>query len=217
MALTSLILDTLFPDVCLACLRPSDDSFQFSVACPPCLATVILPDTLHCAVCAIPTFIPPTCHPYRAAITHVSTTHDRVMRHLTHGLLYDGVTRTADPIAGLMTSSLISLGIPLHRTMITSIPDLPTTVRERGYDADYLVAMACAQYLQLPLVPHLLSTRVYGGIPVYGIDTPGDGASAHLLLVLTITSVAPSSRDRITDLLRSACPHADIVFLSAVG
>jgi predicted amidophosphoribosyltransferase len=214
-ALQTLILDALFPDACLACLAPRESNWRYEVACAECLRDAPVPDWFSCFTCGSRTApLVPACHPHSAATLALSTPDSTTVGKLTAALLYEGITRAAPPLAELLAAACAGAGMPLHQTVVVPIPEAPREAWARGYAANELIASGTASLLRVPLHPHLLSAAAAGGRALFGIGSVGDAASAEL--VALVSARVPSRRDtgRLAELVREACPHASVLFVS---
>lgn len=218
MPLASIVLDALFPDSCLACLAPKDASFRHEVACDSCIRSAHLQTMYNCLACGAPSrTIAPQCHKASAVYLTLAPVESRVVGQLSSALLFEGITRASLPLAELLAAGIASGGVPLHKTHITPLPALPSELRERGFDADLLVAEEVASLLRLHLAQHLLTVGKYGERTLYGIGTAGDTASSNLVMLVSVAAVPRVNAQRITSLVRAACPHADVAFLACIG
>lgn len=218
MPLASIVLDALFPDSCLACLAPRDKTFRHQVACDSCIRGAHLQTMYNCLACGTPSrTMVPHCHKASAVYLTLAPVESRVVGQLSSALLFEGITRASLPLAELLAAGVASSGIPLHKTYVTPIPALPSELRERGFDADLLVAEEVASLLRIPLAPHLLTIGKYGERTLYGIGTAGDAACANLVLLVSVAAIPRANAQRITALVRATCPHADVAFLACIG
>lgn len=216
--LSGLVLDALFPDACLSCLAQRDRSFRHEVVCEDCLRGVTLPDSFACHTCGTGTAsVPPSCHEADAAQLILAASGSRVTGELASALLYEGIGRAAAPLGELLAAGAMHAVLPTRRTYLAPVPPLPAVLRERGYDADLAVAREAARILDLPLAPHLLTADKRGGAAAYGIGTPGDAASAHLIAFVSVTELGHGAAVHCANLAQAACPHADVAFLACVG
>lgn len=217
MPIASLILDALFPDACMVCLKPKDGSFRYDLACTTCIRSVLVPDTPTCSTCGTgtSTLVPP-CHPRAPVQCILGDPPGLVLQQLTTSFLYEHMARLNGPLGELLAATIVSSNIPLHRAWISPIPETTHIIRERGYTANTLLAQACAPLLGIELAPHLLSASRVAGRALYGIDTPGNAASADLLILIAGTAPSRSTITHLTRLVQAACPHAQILFLTCM-
>lgn len=215
MPLSGLILDALFPDACLSCLAPRDATNRHEVACDSCLRGVPLPRTLSCSACNAPSATArPPCHRNAHCRLALAPAESRVVGELVAALLFDGIDRAAAPLGELLAAGVAAVSLPLHRTHVAPVPTFPTELRERGYDANLLVAREVATLLDLPLAPYLLTADRHGRHAAYGIGEPGDAASANLVALVSVTSLRSSIAAHCASLASAACPHADVALLA---
>lgn len=211
--LSSLILDALFPDACLACLAPKERGSRHDLACDDCLRSIALPDQLACQTCGDPAPGPvPSCHGTGSLV--LAPAESRVVGTLAGALLYEGLDRAAHPLAELLAAAAAGISVPLHRCYAAPLPTPPAELRERGYDANLLLARGFAALLGLPLAEHLLTVSRRGGLLAYGIGTPGDAASANLVVLVGVHAPRASAAARCAALAGAACPHAGVVLAS---
>lgn len=148
------------------------------------------------------------------ALLSLVPTQGRIVSVLTAGLLYEGLYRCAAPLGELCAATFVAAGMPLHRTYIAPIPETDLVIRERGYSAHLLLAEEIAHLLDIPLAAHLLSALRVNNLTMFGIDTPADAASAELIVLVGLGSLSVRTTRQLNMLVRSACPHADVVILT---
>ena len=216
MSLPSLLLDALFPDACLACLAPKESSWRHEVACDACLDSVSLPQRFSCSSCGKPSLgLIPACHPSDGTALVVGAAESRVLGTLTAGLLYEGITRAAPAIAELTAAAAVSCGLPLHRAAVVPLPESEYLSRTRGYAAHEHAARGLATLLGVPFETQLFTASPLGGATVLGINRVGDIAAAEHLVIAGVTLPTVSTRTRLDELARAACPHATVTFAAA--
>lgn len=147
-----LVLDVLFPPLCLACDGYLNDSQ--SKICLNCLAAIPLYHYIVCPVCLArtpDTDEKPACHPDARYLLAAASHYDNpAIKALIKQLKYHGWQGLADELARL------AIGIISARNMadfvVLPIPLHPARQRERGFNQAELLAIKIARKLNLPII-----------------------------------------------------------------
>lgn len=147
------ILDILFPPICLTCGTRLPTQEKNNHICVSCLAAIAINTTLTCPLCgARMAEQKKTCHkdvPYRlAAATRYD---DERVRRLIWELKYQKKTVASKPLASIATAHLASLPLNLSQFVIVPIPLHPSRERERGFNQSKLIAEIVASKFGLPI------------------------------------------------------------------
>jgi ComF family protein len=150
------ILDIIFPPSCLGCKRGG------SVLCSTCLAAIQPLTPPLCQRCGTPLIPWQRCSNCTGRLQNlhglrVVSLYQEPLRSYIHALKYDGHTRLAQPLGTLLALAYQRYG--LHADLIIPVPLHTQRQRDRGYNQSQLLALACAEKLQLVCDPTLL-TRV---------------------------------------------------------
>lgn len=148
------ILDILFPPICLVCETRLPIQEKGKYICAACLAAITINTTLTCPSCgARMAEQKKICHkdvPYRlAAATRYD---DERVRRLIWELKYRGKTVAAKPIAAIVATHLASLPLNLSSYVVIPVPLYPSRERERGFNQSKLIAEIIAVTFGLPLI-----------------------------------------------------------------
>ncbi|HBB36664.1 MAG: Amidophosphoribosyltransferase-like protein [Candidatus Moranbacteria bacterium GW2011_GWC1_45_18] len=160
-----IILDTLFPVICLGCRK--NDCWL----CEECFRGIPLRREQICPACENKTtvsgFLCISCQTGRkflldALISSVSYENQNVKK-MVHYFKYRFVFSLSEPLARLQTKALLSHHIPLPRAIIP-VPLHPRRLRWRGFNQALLLAEYISQNLAPPLkipVLDILERRKY--------------------------------------------------------
>ena len=123
-------LDLLFPPHCVGCERVG------SFLCAHCLAEAKAPEPRECngldGVCS-------------------AAEYDGAIGAAIRALKYDGQTRLAEPLAGLLARTLRRTGWRID--VIVPVPLHPARLLDRGYNQAKLVSLHLARALDVPCAP----------------------------------------------------------------
>ncbi|HEU0001128.1 MAG TPA: ComF family protein [Ktedonobacteraceae bacterium] len=145
-------LDLLYPPQCAGCQRNG------YVLCPACLAQ-ISPLTAVCQRCGTPLAPGGNCNVCRSTPLKLSglravSTYQEPLRSFIHALKYDGNTRLAQPLGGLLAQAYRALGI--RADGLVPVPLHSERYRQRGYNHAALLAQVCSTKTGIPLFENIL-------------------------------------------------------------
>lgn len=145
-------LDLLYPPQCAGCQRNG------YVLCPSCLAQ-ISPLTAVCQRCGTPLAPGENCNICRSTPLKLSglravSAYQEPLRSFIHALKYDGNTRLAQPLGGLLVQAYRALGI--RADGLVPVPLHSERYRQRGYNHAALLAQVCATQIGIPLFENML-------------------------------------------------------------
>ena len=146
------LLDLLYPPRCAGCQRSGH------VLCPACLAQ-IPPLERACQRCSAPLSAGDICLSCQSAPLKLSglravSTYQEPLRSYIHAFKYDGNTRLAQPLGGLLARAYHASSI--RADAFVPVPLHSERERQRGYNHAALLARACTTRLGLPLFEEML-------------------------------------------------------------
>ena len=146
------MLDLLYPPRCAGCQHSGH------VLCPSCLAQ-IPPLERACQRCSAPLSPGNVCLSCQSAPLKLSglravSTYQEPLRSYIHALKYDGNTRLAQPLGGLLARAYRASSI--RADAIVPVPLHSERERQRGYNHAALLARVCSARLGLPLFEAML-------------------------------------------------------------
>jgi len=153
------ILDILFPPICLACEAPLPPENKARQLCAACFSSIHPHNTMLCAACGAR--LPENkkvCHrdmPYILAAA--APYKDDVVQELIHALKYRALSAASVPLAHIMLAYLRELEIDFSKFVIVPVPLHSTRKRMRGFNQSELLAEKIAAGLGLPLVINSLA------------------------------------------------------------
>lgn len=154
----NLILDILFPPICLNCQKTLEDKNR--LICQPCLSLVKLNNTLFCPVCrARLAESKRICHydsPYLLAAA--GNYDDPVLQNLIHCFKYKYFKNLAPILAEVLIKYLSNLSLSMvksQKSVVVFIPLHPRRERQRGFNQAKLIAEIVARRFNLALVDAL--------------------------------------------------------------
>lgn len=166
----NLILDILFPAICLNCQKTLEDKNR--LICQPCLSLIKFNNTLFCPVCrARLAENKKICHydsPYLLAAA--GNYDDPVLQNLIHCFKYKYFKNLAPILAEVLIKYLDNLSLSMvksQKSVVVPIPLHSRRERQRGFNQAKLIAEIVAQYFALPLIDGL--KRIKNNKPQVGL------------------------------------------------
>ncbi len=154
----NIILDALFPQICLTCVKTLVGEEKNRVMCGACVQSIPLYDALYCPVCLrrIPEGGAP-CHPKSlytlASATHYA--HEKVQK-LIWQFKYEQWLTASEPISALLTHYLRHLPYDWHSYTVIPIPLHPRRELKRGFNQAAVLGSAVSRTLYLPIIKNNL-------------------------------------------------------------
>lgn len=151
----NVILDILFPPICLNCQKPIDD--RNKLICEKCLSLIKLNNTFFCPVCRAR--LPENkkiCHyDSHYLLAAAGNYDDSVLRNLIHCFKYKNFKSLAPILGGLNLKYVEILNLNLKSFVIVPIPLHPKKERQRGFNQAKLIAEFLSKKLNLELIEPL--------------------------------------------------------------
>ncbi|MGH2494113.1 MAG: ComF family protein [Ktedonobacteraceae bacterium] len=147
------VLDLLYPPQCAGCQRNG------YVLCSACLAQ-IRPLTSICQRCSTPLSAGGMCascqsSPLKLSGLRAVSAYQEPLRSFIHALKYDGNTRLAQPLGGLLVQAYRAAG-SIRADGLVPVPLHSERYRRRGYNHAALLAQVCAAQTGIPLFENML-------------------------------------------------------------
>ena len=147
------LLDLVFPPSCVGCHQ------RGAVMCMACRAHIQPLPQPFCQRCSAPLTSYGTCQACRAHSLRLSglravSLYREPLRSFIHALKYEGQTRLAEPLGGLLAQAYSSYGIGADA--IIPVPLHPERLRQRGYNHAQLLAECFAAQVHIPLYNDVL-------------------------------------------------------------
>jgi len=156
-----IILDILFPPVCLNCEKTLADSEKDAGICAACLSKIIIHTTLFCPVCRAR--LPENkkiCHKGSAYLLGAAADYDGAVKNIIRHLKYKSWSRLKNPIGDILRIYLKNLKLnelKLKNYLVIPIPLHKNRERERGFNQAELIGKIIADCLNLPLEKNILT------------------------------------------------------------
>ena len=146
-------LDILFPPQCAGCKRGG------TVLCSSCMAQFVPVMPPLCQRCGVPLSTLGLCqqcqyHPLDLSGLRAVSRYQEPLRSCIHALKYDGNTRLAEPLGGLLAQAFRYYG--LQADAIIPVPLHSERQKQRGYNHAYLLAEVCAAQVKVPLYQEMV-------------------------------------------------------------
>lgn len=155
----NLILNILFPPICLVCEKYLEDS-QAKV-CLNCLASIPLHRYILCPVCLarVPDInSKPACHPdVHYLLAAASDYRNPAIKTMIKQLKYHGWQSLADDLAEITTGLITTPNVVIKDFIIVPLPLHPSRHRERGFNQAELLATKIGRKLNLPVINDILT------------------------------------------------------------
>src|SRR5437588_289491 len=146
-------LDILFPPQCAGCKRGG------TVLCSSCMAQFVPVMPPLCQRCGAPLSTLGLCqrcqyHPLGLSGLRAVSTYQEPLRSCIHALKYDGNTRLAEPLGGLLAQAFSYYG--LQADAIIPVPLHSERQKQRGYNHAHLLAEVCAAQVNVSLLEDMV-------------------------------------------------------------
>lgn len=155
--LKELILDLLFPPLCIHCQARISHGNSNPVFCLNCEKKIQIHSTLFCPVCKnrLPNNIN-TCHKSSKYLLAAVTNYEEPMKSAIQHLKYDGWTRVLGSLKKYLQGYIESLSLDINDYIIIPIPLHPDRLKERGFNQAEILGQALSDILQIPMKTDLL-------------------------------------------------------------
>ncbi len=154
-----IVLDILFPAVCLACDAFLKTEFEINNhLCAGCRNQMTTRDTLLCSACGarLPENIK-ICHRDAPFMLAAATDYENaIVRSLIFRLKYERLKEAAAPLTALLSEYLSNLDFDWDGFVVAPVPLHPKRLRERGWNQAELLSNSIAALLKLPHLPGAL-------------------------------------------------------------
>ena len=161
MKIIDLVLDVIFPKICLSCNHYFD-----SYVCEKCLKKIKFAEIPKCPICEKPTRFGESHAKCRGRLgidgmTVGADYSDETVQKIIHKFKYKGITNASfDLIEKFLYPKINSRGFPWETpTLITFVPMHPDKERKRGYNQSEILAKEIGKVLNLPVVKLLKRTK----------------------------------------------------------
>lgn len=156
-AVKNVVLDILFPPICLACSKNLIKNDKYKMVCQKCLDSVSLYDSLFCPVCLRRSPNENSCHPqsrYRlASACHYD---DEIVKKLIWQFKYENWLSAAEPITEILINYLKKTGLSFNGFSIVSIPLHKKREFKRGFNQCAVLANHISKELGLEIIKNSL-------------------------------------------------------------
>lgn len=156
-AVKNVVLDILFPPICLTCGKNLNKSEKYKIICQKCLDSIPLYDSLFCPVCLRRSPDENKCHPqshYRlASACHYD---NEVIKKLIWQFKYENWLSAAEPLAEILSSYLKKTDISFKDFSIISLPLHKRREFKRGFNQCAVLANHINKELGLEIIKNNL-------------------------------------------------------------
>lgn len=152
------LLDILFPPLCLLCRTSLAPAEKPDFLCEVCRGSIPLRDALHCSICdgRLPAGTR-TCHPDAPYLVAAAAPYaDERVKRLIWQLKYEERTAAARALGALAANYLAPLRSELGACTLVPIPLHRSRLRERGFNQSELIAREVARRTGFALRSDLL-------------------------------------------------------------
>ncbi|MBI4992504.1 MAG: ComF family protein [Candidatus Harrisonbacteria bacterium] len=155
-----LLLDILFPSVCVNCKKDFSDEKQNNLLCQDCLKKIAINTTLFCGQCQAR--LPENkkiCHKNFPYLLGAATNFNDPIRNLIHQFKYRHWKRAELPIADIIKIYLGNLKLTsrqIKNWTVLPVPLHKNRERNRGFNQAELIGKIIAANLKLPIRGDLL-------------------------------------------------------------
>ncbi len=157
-SIKKVLLDILFPPVCIHCKNaiPRQELFL----CDACRDDIQTFNALYCPSCNArrPTYDP--CHPKEKYLIAPACRYEGPIVSLLHAFKYQRLAGIETFLSALAIAHLSSLGIPLQDYTVVPIPLASAREHQRGFNQSRLIATRIAHYFHIPYQEMLIRTKV---------------------------------------------------------
>lgn len=149
-----ILLDILFPPVCLICQKSLEYTEKEKALCVNCFSNIPIAQTLTCPVCgARLAQNKKICHEYSSyRLAAAATYNNETVKELIWQLKYHRKTAAARPSAEILKTHLKNLELNISNYHILAVPLHKNRERERGFNQSELIADELAKKISLPLI-----------------------------------------------------------------
>ena len=161
--LKELLMDALFPPLCLNCGKNLAGAEKNDGICLDCLSKIVIHRTFFCPICRAR--LPENkkiCHKSSPYLLGAVTNYDDLAKNLIHRLKYDSWSRLKKPISVILRSYLKNLQFGVlsdnffKNYIVIPIPLHKNRERERGFNQAELIGRIIAEEYGLPLENKIL-------------------------------------------------------------
>jgi ComF family protein len=151
-----IILDILFPHVCLACENFLNTATEQDTGlCAPCSGQIFVHDTLFCFVCGarLPGNVK-TCHKDAPLLLAAAADYENpIVRALIFRLKYERLRFAAEPLKNILADYLIKTDYDFHDFTVIPVPLHASRQSQRGFNQAEILSEAAAKILAVPHLP----------------------------------------------------------------
>ena len=152
-----LLLDALFPKICLACGKIFKENDDLSI-CKICIAEIPILNSLTCPTCSAR--LPEnkkTCHKNISFTLAAATSYqNEIIKDLIWRLKYQRIAAAAKPLAEIIVKHIRLANINLSKYCVVPIPLGKKRERARGFNQSAIIAKHIGTMLNLPLITSAL-------------------------------------------------------------
>ena len=157
--LKQVLLDILFPPLCLNCNRRLENQEKIDGICEACFAKIAVHTALFCSVCRAR--LPENkkiCHKNSSYLLGAATNYNESIKSLIRHFKYHSWSRLQKPIAKILESYFKNLNLKLKGGwLVIPIPLHKNRERTRGFNQAAIIGKIAADYFHLPYEDQILS------------------------------------------------------------
>ncbi len=153
----NIVLDVIFPPICLTCKKNLNKSDKYKIICQQCLSSVILYDSLFCPVCLRRTPEKNECHP-KAHYSLAPACHydNEIIKKLIWQFKYEYWMSAAEPLSELLSNYLKNLNTTLKDFSIIYVPLHKKREFQRGFNQCAVLANYISKELRMEIIKNNL-------------------------------------------------------------
>lgn len=152
-----MLLDLIFPAVCLHCGTELMETEKTSRICHKCLGEIRINSTLFCARCRAR--LPDNrkiCHRDTQYMLAAAVNYDGPIKDIVHQLKYRRWTSLADVIRPILNEYIGKIDLSLENSVIIPIPLHPERLKERGFNQSEIIGSIISEISGIPMRDDLL-------------------------------------------------------------
>ena len=158
--LKNLVLDILFPPICLSCEQNLLEDEKADDLCDKCLSKITIHTTLFCSICK--NRLPENkkiCHKNNAYLLGAITDYNYEIKNIIHYLKYKKWRRLSSVIKKILNQYLDKLNLKnkTKNYIIIPIPLHKNRLKERGFNQSEIISKIISEKLNLNIKNNILT------------------------------------------------------------
>lgn len=162
-SLWNIILDIVFPPVCMQCGAYIPKHAPHTLLCASCKSSIVIRETLLCATCHAR--LPdnkPVCHRNQNPFYLLGAASDYdnpALKTIIHALKYQRLPSAAPILAEILSQYIENCELKIENSCIIPIPLHPARERERGFNQAFVIAKELEKKFGIPIEERLMRIK----------------------------------------------------------